>query len=440
MRIQKLVFTIASVLFISPLMGQTNDFDWQSENPSIPHPPAMQAMPIFSNASLKTPSDTANTTIWESTSVTLQDDEKVPTAPKPPNQTGQEPPLMVQSNALGDARGSRVRCNLGCPKSVFGRTPGGIGMGGWVQTGFQNRSDVMFSQQPGKVQLHQSWLYLDKPTDCNNKFGFRVDAVYGVDGQDLQAFGNPPAGNPSGWDNSWDYGIYGWALPQAYLELGNGRSTIRAGKFLAPFGYEGLPATENFFYSHTYTRFYTEPRSQTGVIGEFGSGGNSVMLGASAGWDTAFKNTNHGFNGIAGVKLSLGKNVRLNATSAFGDMGLTGSGSLTSLVLETCLTSKANYVMQLDVLDLNTDSRSDISWVNYLFYNINPCLGLGSRLEWWKSNHLTTGHTSTWDWTCGFNYRPNANIVIRPELRFDWGGAAPHPGAGIFAVDAIVTF
>ena len=445
MRIQRLVYAIAIALSISPLFGQTDNSSWQTENPSIPDPPAIGTTSIFSNTSLKTPNATDDSANLNSAVAQDQDDEIVPLAPNLSGQVGSEPPLSVPSNAMNGRNGSsRGRCNLGCPKSLFGRTAGGLGVGGWVETGFQNRSDLMFNELPGKFEVDQVWLYLDKPTSCRNRFGFHLDAVYGVDGQDLQAFGNPPAGNPVGWDNNWDHGIYGWALPQAYVEVGNGRSTVRAGKFLAPFGYEGLPATDNFFYSHTYTRYFTEPVSQTGVVGEFGNGCNSVMLGATAGWDTAFKNTDHGFNGIVGLQLRLGNNLRMNATSAIGDMGLRGSGSLTSIVMEACLSRYSSFVSQMDVLDLNIDSANEISWINYFFYSINPCLGLGTRLEWWKSNNplvITNGTTSsTWDWTMGINYRPNANVVIRPELRYDWGAAALSPGATIFAVDAIVTF
>ncbi len=34
--------------------------------------------------------------------------------------------------------------------------------------------------------------------------------LYGVDAQKTQAFGN----NNGSWDNSFDHGVYGWAIPQ----------------------------------------------------------------------------------------------------------------------------------------------------------------------------------------------------------------------------------
>ncbi len=52
--------------------------------------------------------------------------------------------------------------------------------------------------------------------------------------------------------------------------------------------------------------------------------------------------------------------------------------------------------------------------------------------------------------TAGVNVRPHANVVIRPELRYQWaptverGGAnpagLPSGNSAIFGVDAILTF
>jgi outer membrane scaffolding protein for murein synthesis (MipA/OmpV family) len=37
------------------------------------------------------------------------------------------------------------------------------------------------------------------------------------------------------------------------------------------------------------------------------------------------------------------------------------------------------------------------------------------------------------------NYRPQANIIVRPEVRIDWSPAADYDES-YFGVDAIVTF
>ena len=75
-----------------------------------------------------------------------------------------------------------------------------------------------------------------------------------------------------------------------------------------------------------------------------------------------------------------------------------------------------------------------------VIYHVNDCLGLGSRLEWYKSTIYTGSSNSTYSWTSGLNFRRNANITWRPELRVDWGEGAVDPGQTILASDLIVTF
>ena len=440
MRINRLALSALAIFLVVPAWAQSvQSYPWQAQQPRHWSPTA--AMPVSS------PLNQDATSVQDSgpANVNLSDDPllQVPTAPRSADDPSPQPPLSVQSNALPESMNRRRNqfCNLGEELSLFGQTPGGLSVGGWIQFGYHNRSNIMFNNRSGNVNWHQGWLYLDRPATCCRPFGFRVDTLYGVDAQDMQAFGNPPTGNPDGWDNDLDHGSYGWAVPQAYIEYTNGTTTIRGGKFFGPFGYEGLPSIENFFYSRTYTRYYTEPFTMTGAIAEVQATDRAALvLGATAGWDTAFTNNQHGFNGIAGAKLQLGENINLFSNTAFGDMGLRGTGFLASTVMDVRLTERANYVAQFDFLDLSTGNVDEYSFINYLFYHVNPCIALGSRLEWWKSDQLFVDTKSTWGWTLGANYRPHANVVIRPEVRLDWGAGALDPNAGIVGIDAIMTF
>ncbi len=345
------------------------------------------------------------------------------------------PPLSVVSNAQDSepdyCDGCRIgRCRVGCPKKLIGRHRSGTDIGGWAQFGYTNRDTILFNDRKGSFNPQQLWLFFDKPATRHNGFGFRFDFAYGIDGQDLQAFGNGPvAGAPDGWDNDWDYGAgYGWAAPQAYAEFGNCCNTLKIGKFLTPFGFESVMSIKNFFYSHTYTRVLTEPFSGTGAIAEFDRGGGTeFILGATAGWDTGFDSVDNGFNVISGLRFDLNENVRISTTSSWGDTGYRGSGVLNSVIADVQLLPRINYVFQLDTLKLNLDHNDEFGVVNYLFYDISPCLAYGARLEWWKTDRLFPDTKSTWDLTLGANFMPNTNIVIRPELRMDWGAAALDP-------------
>ena len=68
---------------------------------------------------------------------------------------------------------------------------------------------------------------------------------------------------------TFDNGIYGWAMPQAYGEVGYGDWSVKVGHFFTPVGYEVVPATGNFFYSHSLTLFNSEPFTHTGVLGTY---------------------------------------------------------------------------------------------------------------------------------------------------------------------------
>jgi hypothetical protein len=223
------------------------------------------------------------------------------------------------------------------------------------------------------------------------------------------------------------------------VALGNCEWKVRLGRFLSPFGYEQVPAIENFFYSRTYMRYFTEPFTHTGLIGERSVSNNlTVLSGLTLGWNTAFDQNDNGFNYLGGIRYQVGPNANVALTSSLGDTGYRGSGTLSSAVVDLKLTEKVNYVFQGDVVNLQTND--EFGFTNYLFYCHNRCLGFGTRLEWWKTDQLFTSTRSTWDWTVGANIRPHANVVIRPEFRVDWGAAAVSPGDPIVGVDAIIAF
>ena len=330
-------------------------------------------------------------------------------------------------------------CNLGCPKQLYPRNCNGLEIGGWLSLGYHNRNNILFNNRKAEANLHQAWMYFDKQAGVTSDWGYHADLVYGIDGDNLQAFGNSPTGAPSGWDNGWDFGAYAWALPTAYLQYNNQLWDVKIGKFFSPFGYEVVAAPENFFYSHSYTMFFSEPFTMSGIVGERQVTDNrSIILGATSGWDTGFESNDNGFNIITGTRYQPNEFVNLALTSSLGDTGYRNSGTLTSGVAQLKLTENVDYVFQADVVNLQTNDEFGI--VQYLFREINPCLKLGTRLEWWKSDQLFADTKSTYEFTMGANYRPHANLVLRPELRFDWGAAAVDPGTPIIGFDAVMTF
>jgi Putative beta-barrel porin-2, OmpL-like. bbp2 len=342
--------------------------------------------------------------------------------------------------------------------------------GGWFAFGFYSNNDPLsttnndllsFWDRPNELNLDQAWFYaehLAKSDGCNWACGYRFDLVYGVDAQKTQSFGNSGFPAAQGYDNGWDNGAYGWALPQAYVEFAKGDWDIKAGHFFTPIGYEVIPATGNFFYSHSFTMFNSEPFTHTGVLSTYkASDCVTYYMGWTQGWDTGFDQFGNGNSFLGGVALQLNDSVKYTYLCTAGDLGWRGdSGYSHSNVFDFTLSKKWEYVLQSDLLtadgNANGTTGEALSYGvnNYLFYTINDCWKWGTRAEWWKSNTTAvTSETSFYEVATGLNYKVNANFTVRPEVKFNWtpsdtaysnatGGADFNQT--LFGMDAIYTF
>ncbi len=454
------------ILVLAPAVASAqtqnrNAFPWRSNNTnkgigsgtvisdaSVPNAPVMKSRPIFSASVTRNQQDPQPSPSDKKVQDFSFDQKPVPDQPYYQNNSAQQPGLSVQSNALPESAANNNCnscynncCNVGCPGRLFKKPLfNAFDIYGFGQVGYHDNSTTLFNQRPGKYGLHQFWMTIEEPTGRNSQFGMRIDAVYGLDAQRFQAVGNTPVGAPNDWDAGYDNGNFGWAIPQAYVSWASGNINYKAGKFLSPFGYEKVPSIENFFYSRTFTRTYTEPMSNTGIIAEVQRDANTTLMGGvTAGWDTGFEQAAGGFTLLTGVSKQVNQNVKLSITSSLGDTGYRNSGTLNSAIAELKLLPHLNYVIQGDALNL--DTNQEFGLIQYLFYDCNECLALGARLEWWKGDQIFAGATSsTYDFTVGANYRPASNLLIRPEMRWDWGAAAVDPGATIIGIDAIMVF
>ena len=114
-------------------------------------------------------------------------------------------------------------------------------------------------------------------------------------------------------------------------------------------------------------------------------------------------------------------------------------------MLTANVTDCTEYVAQSDYVHTNNGNYS-IGFNQYLFYSVNDCWKAGGRLEWWKSDVLSPDNSvSYYEATLGVNYRAHANLVFRPEVRWDWTNAegtigVPNYDETVFGIDAILTF
>ncbi len=347
----------------------------------------------------------------------------------------------------GCGDGCAEGCGDGC--GLFGGdSESEITFGGWVQMGYHSgftprsttRGDAgAFNNSPHRVNLHQGWLYAEKVADGSKglDWGFRMDAMYGIDAGDTQSFGNP-AGS---WDNGGKFtkgADYGFAIPQLYAELASGDWSFKAGHFYTLVGYEVVTAPDNFFYSHALTMFNTEPFTHTGVLATYAaSDDTTIYAGWTAGWDSGFDSVDGGSNFLGGFSTAAGENATFTYITTAGNFGARSGGASGyghSLLLDIALQEDLNLVLQSDMVNIRDTGDDQLGINTYLIKSISEKIGVGVRSEWWKN-----GGTSQYAVTTGVNIKPMDNLIVRPEIRYDWDD--PNVGSQTtFGVDAIVTF
>ena len=372
-------------------------------------------------------------------------------------------------------------CDAGCDTTcdadgngVGGEDAGGPTIGGWVQFGYHDGSTGQFNNRPGQFANHQSWVYIEDEADGSDGWdlGYRGDFMYGLDADDTQAFGNPDntfdfQSNPN---NFFNRGDYGFAIPQLYAEAAYGDFSVIAGHFYTLLGYEVVTAPDNFFYSHAFTMYNAEAFTHTGVLTTYAASEDVTLYnGYTFGWDTGFEqfdrlNGGQGSNYLGGASMALTDALTVTYITTAGDLGKVGEGYSHSIVADWQINDSWNYVFQSDYFDVDntsiladdfvgTPNETDFNSANtrfyginqYLFYTINDCWALGGRAEWFN-----TGEGDIYNVTGGVNYRPTANLVIRPEYRYQFEGSDGSlvnffdedvaVDEGIFGIDAILTY
>ncbi len=327
--------------------------------------------------------------------------------------------------------------------------------GGWVAAGASSNSTGLFNNYSG-FQVSQFWFYAEKAIDTSEGFdwGFRGDVMIGTDYDDTNSFGN----NPDVFDQNIAIGdgTYGFAAPQLYVELGYKDWVLKGGKFYTHIGYEVVTAPDNFFFSHAFTMYNSEPFTHTGATLTYSGIDNvDIMVGYSAGWDTGFDQRSDGNTFLGMLSLALTDNTTLIYGVTAGNMGALGEGYSHSFVVDTQVTEKLNYVIQSDYTDIDAvagepDSGSSTAGVNqYLFYTVNDTVSLGTRVEWWRTNlGDTPAELDTYAATVGANLQLLPNLRMRPEFRYQFEeepafGDQNNPSmaeSGIFGIDFILTY
>jgi hypothetical protein len=381
---------------------------------------------------------------------------------------------------------------------------------GWIDGGIMGNSLAPATHFNGPVtfpdmdngQLNQFYGILQRtPADMSKNCGWflggDVDFMWGSDyffttaaGLDGTSVGNIPRWGTSTTAAGGDAFRYGFAMPQLYAETDYDDLKIKWGHFYTIIGYEVVPAIGNFFYTHSYTMQYGEPFTHTGVLASRSINDNwSWSAGIVSGWnDFNFQDGAQFIGGITYSDKDYGSLAFAIVTGNESDFNIPGVGpdsnrTMYSIVWTRNLTSRWTYVLQhdlgvqADTKGFNAEDTKIADWGGlnqYLFYKINCCWTFGWRIEWFDDPQgyvvtgLRPGNTDArfrfpgnfYETSFGLNYKPNGNLTIRPELRYDWyngpggfvapavPGAPPNQPFGdnmnkdqfLFGLDAIVQF
>ncbi|MBN2218382.1 MAG: outer membrane beta-barrel protein [Pirellulales bacterium] len=341
----------------------------------------------------------------------------------------------------------------------------GITAGGWLQVGATGNSEnpadgyngpLMTNDLEGKLQMNELWFYLERAIhpECGFDIGGRIDLLYGTDWRVADWYGNGLEDRMNRADS-----LYGISLPQMYVEAGLGRLSVKMGRMTGILGYESLLPINNFFYSHSYTYFYGEPILITGMMGKYKLSEQTDLLAGFHNGYHQFENDNGEVNFEGGVKWhSFDKRTSLAYCIDVGrnDIDALRDQYVQSIVFQRQLNCRWQYVFQTDYgFENSVTAVEDSEWYSicqYLIYKINSRWSAGMRIEWFRDDDGTRvyglgnlpdaqgwmgqpGYAGSFtDLTAGLNWKPRHNMMLRPEIRWDWfsgpanpNGAFPYP-------------
>lgn len=364
----------------------------------------------------------------------------------------------------------------------FARTPGNV-----IAGRFQDNKDEHIVLDQIDFAIDRSVDY-SKPTfDVGGHFEF----VYGRDTAFFHStgiydnpatFGAPPGDtyykSTTAPENQAD-------IVQAYLDfavpVGTGLR-IRVGKIVTLLGYEVINSTGNPFYSHSFLFTYAIPLTQTGIMTEYKFNADwQLDAGITRGWSQSLRDNNGDPDFLGGITYTPQENDFLKkwnfiANLSEGPQATHDNSDWWSVVdFQAIYTDGAwKYVLNADYGDAphglhDGAASSSAQWfgvAGYAAYTINSMFTVNARGEWYDDAQAFTfvdgyaggapagGFTGTvnlYEATFNVAITPfpddpiGKNLVIRPELRFDYSGRDAFDGftkhfQSTFGIDAYFAY
>ncbi len=314
---------------------------------------------------------------------------------------------------------------------------------GWTETSFTASSDqhenlpMGFNYKANQFLLQQNWLRIEQAVVTTGTteptFGFRSDNILpgadyrftlarGIFNWQLTAAHGQP--NTYGIDPIQFYG-------EAYFPtIGRGMD-VKVGRFFAQYGVETNDAVSNQLTSHVYSFIY-DPFTQTGVLTttkltdawSFQAG---LVLGSDIFIDKADNPT---FIGSVKWAPPSGRDSVLVSVIAgkarFDQLHDFHNPDVFDFIYTHMFSQRLNYTYEtLFGFTTNVPDIGTAEWLgvtNYLTYAFTPHLSGTTRLEFFDDfQGQRTGFPGLYSvLTAGLNYRPIKDVILRPEVRFDY--------------------
>jgi hypothetical protein len=339
---------------------------------------------------------------------------------------------------------------------------------------------VTWTDRSNSYELNQAYIYVEKVADNKGEglaFGYRADLLFGSDYRFNTESNLETRWQFQGPRNFANDRFYGFDYLQFYGQVAAGKTKTNIGHFLSPVGYEVIPTTGNFFPTLPYIFQYGEPFTHTGFNTTYQLSDTSTFSsGLIRGWDNFGSNNPHlGYLGTytktfedkssyATVFIWSQEPNQANTNNqatvlAGGPINNAHSPRfITTHAYTKPLTDKLTYVGQFDFAQQTDAMFSNgvggagsgrlarwYGWNQYLFYKVSDCWTWGTRLDFWRDEEGfrmggflgNTGNGgpgtslrglggnfnsfagNNLEWSVGANWKPTANTVIRPAVRWD---------------------
>jgi hypothetical protein len=325
-------------------------------------------------------------------------------------------------------------------------------------TGSGNLPATLYNYRNDEYMLNQGLVRAKRKTDNGGHgwdVGGHMDLLYGTDYIFLQSRGLETEHDFSNRWNSDDgngiggNGLMGVALPQLYLEVAYNELTFTLGHFYEPLGYERPVPTENTYYSTSYGYNFSFETSQvTGAMVQWQVNDDWSFTGGLHRGMLNWEDNNSDLNGFGGFTwISADENASLQFLFDLGNENDAGTALryLHSVTFSREFSNRWSYILHSD-LGIEQEALSSgqtAYWYNiaqWLAYQINSSWTAGLRYEWFDDIDgaavtPTPGPGVYHDLTLGLNYSPHDQVIVRPEVRWDWFDADAGVGAGPFAND-----